>query len=278
MFNKLKEINNKPKPFEFYTTEKLWNDEHISKKMLQYHLDENNCLASRDSKFIDASVNWIADKFHIKPGTKIYELGCGPGLYSCRFADLGAKVTAIDFSQRSIEYAKNKAANNNQDINYITMNYLDYTPAEKFDLVTLIYDDFCTLSPAQRARLLKIIKNCIKEDGAFLLDAASLHYFESVSENSYYGRDIMDGFWSEQEYYGFYNLFKYQNEKIILEKYSIFEKDKTWQIYNWLQCYQTSTLEEEFEKAGFRHFEFFADVCGTPANSGSDELALIAAL
>ena len=40
MFNKLKEINSRPEPFEFYTADALWTDEHTSEQMLKFHLDE----------------------------------------------------------------------------------------------------------------------------------------------------------------------------------------------------------------------------------------------
>jgi len=39
MFEKLKKINTKPKPFEFYTASALWTDEHTSKQMLSLHLN-----------------------------------------------------------------------------------------------------------------------------------------------------------------------------------------------------------------------------------------------
>jgi ubiquinone/menaquinone biosynthesis C-methylase UbiE len=46
-------------------------------------------------------------------GTKILELGCGPGLYACRFAKDFPQVTAtgIDLSKRLIRRAQTRAAN-----------------------------------------------------------------------------------------------------------------------------------------------------------------------
>ena len=41
MFEKLNKINQRPKPFEVYTAEHLWNDRYISKKMLECHLNED---------------------------------------------------------------------------------------------------------------------------------------------------------------------------------------------------------------------------------------------
>ena len=57
MFNELKEINLRPKPFQFYTADALWTDEHTSQKMLEYHLDESVDLSSRNKEFIERSVN-----------------------------------------------------------------------------------------------------------------------------------------------------------------------------------------------------------------------------
>ena len=40
MFKELKEINSRPTPFQFYTAGELWANEHTSKQMLEYHLNE----------------------------------------------------------------------------------------------------------------------------------------------------------------------------------------------------------------------------------------------
>ena len=63
MFDKLKEINSRPRPFQFYTAEELWANEHTSKKMLEYHLNEKIDLSSRNKDFIERSVEWIVSFF-----------------------------------------------------------------------------------------------------------------------------------------------------------------------------------------------------------------------
>jgi len=52
MFDQLEEINSRPKPFEFYTAEKLWTDEYTSKKMLDYHLNDDSCGSPDVSGFL----------------------------------------------------------------------------------------------------------------------------------------------------------------------------------------------------------------------------------
>jgi 2-polyprenyl-3-methyl-5-hydroxy-6-metoxy-1,4-benzoquinol methylase len=109
MFKELKEINSRPQPFEFYTASDLWTNEHTSKQMLKYHLNESIDISSRNRNFIDRSVDWIAAHFQVDQNTEIADFGCGPGLYTTKLAERGAIVTGIDFSENSINYAKKTA-------------------------------------------------------------------------------------------------------------------------------------------------------------------------
>jgi len=138
MFKELKKINSKPEPFQFYTADELWTNEHTAKQMLEYHLNEEMDAASRSTSFIEKSVNWMIDRFKINNKSKIADFGCGPGLYSTRLAKQGANVTGIDFSKNSIEYAKKMAKENGLSINYINQNYLDFETEDRFDLIIMI--------------------------------------------------------------------------------------------------------------------------------------------
>ena len=126
MFEQLERINAAPKPFEFYTAADLWTDEHTSEQMLKFHLDEGIDAASRNSSFIDRSVDWIVSHFDIGAGKKVADFGCGPGLYTTRLARRHAVVTGIDFSKRSIQYAQETADRERLPIHYVTRNYLDF--------------------------------------------------------------------------------------------------------------------------------------------------------
>ena len=110
MFEELEKINARPKPFQYYTASDLWTDEHTSKQMLAFHLNGDIDISSRKTQFINRSVEWIVSEFDISSESKVADFGCGPGLYASRLAKYGAQVTGIDFSARSIEYAKQAAA------------------------------------------------------------------------------------------------------------------------------------------------------------------------
>lgn len=275
MYEQLKEINKKPKPFEFYTAESLWTDEYRAEQMLFYHLNKELDVASRNANFIEKSTNWIINKFNITEKSKVCDFGCAVGLYTTAFAKTDAKVTGIDFSKNSLEYAKEVAWNNNLDIKYIHQNYLDYSSEEKYDLITMIMYDFCVLSPKQRKILLNKFHDLLSDNGSILLDVQSLNAFEQKVESSTYEHNQLNKFWSKNDYFAFINSFKYENEKVSLDKYTIIEKDKSYVVYNWFQYYSMETLKVEFKKAGLVVQAVYKNVAGEKYNDGEDEFAVV---
>jgi len=276
MFEQLEKINRRPAPYEFYTTRMLWDDVYVSQRMLELHLDENIELASRTKAFIERSIEWIVSRFNIGTTSRICDFGCGPGLYTNRFAERGAQVTGIDFSKRSIEYAQNAAKMRNLAITYHLENYLDFETSEKFDLITMIFLDFCALSPTQRTHLLRNFHAFLDGSGELLLDVCSLHQFETTAEFRGYGYSPAHGFWSPAPYYEFQNIHKYDKEKVILYKHTIIDHDRTHEIFNWMQHYSPDTLAAELRENGFTITETYADVAGTPFNADATEFAIVA--
>ncbi|MCD4754675.1 MAG: class I SAM-dependent methyltransferase, partial [Deltaproteobacteria bacterium] len=207
MFEELERINERPEPFQFYTASDLWTDEYTSKQMLSFHLNEALDVSSRNAEFINRSVQWIASKFNIDKDSKIADFGCGPGLYATRLAKLGASVTGIDFSERSIEYATEIAAREELNISYVNQNYLEFETKDRFDLVLMIMCDFCALSPTQRKGILSKFYKILRPSGSVLLDVYSLAAFDQREEAAAYEINQLNSFWSPNKYYGFLNTF-----------------------------------------------------------------------
>jgi len=276
MFNELKEINSRPKPFQFYTAYELWANEHTSKKMLEYHLNESIDVSSRKKSFIERSVKWIVSHFNVNNKTEIADFGCGPGLYTTGLAEKGAIVSGIDFSKNSIEYAKQTAISKGLNITYFITNYLDFNTKSRFDLITMIMCDFCAISPEQRKRMLSKFYNYLKPDGSVLLDVYSLNAFKIKEESASYELNHLNNFWSSEDYYCFVNIFKYDKEKVTLDKYTIIEESQKRIVFNWYQYFSPETLRKEFEENGFSIKEVYSDVAGTPYNPESTEFAVVA--
>ncbi len=276
MFDELTRINTRPKPFEHYTASELWQDEHTSAQMLKYHLNEDVDLSSRNHAFIERSVAWIVSHFGVGSGTRIADFGCGPGLYTTRLARQGAQATGIDFSPRSILYAKDMAAKEGLDIEYVDGDYLDFETSGRFDLITMIMCDFCVLSPVQRHTMLDKFRGLLNPGGSVLLDVSSLAAFAQREESAIYQANLLNGFWSPEEYFGFLNTFKYPEEKVVLDKYTIVEKNRTRTVYNWFQHFDPDALEHEFVACGLAVVGIYADVAGTPYDPEGAEFAVVA--
>jgi 2-polyprenyl-3-methyl-5-hydroxy-6-metoxy-1,4-benzoquinol methylase len=276
MFKEIEEINSRPAPFQFYTADELWADEHTSKQMLEYHLNESIDVSSRNKNFIERSVEWIVSQFGVDEITEIADFGCGPGLYAKRLAERGATVTGIDFSENSLKYAKQIAEQKDLKINYVHTNYLNFETTRGFDLITMIMCDFCALSPEQRKIMLSKFYSLLNPGGSVLLDVYSLNSFNQKEESASYELNQLNKFWSPDDYYCFVNTFKYEQEKVTLDKYTIIEEFQKRVVYNWLQYFSAETLSKEFEENGFKVEELFSDVAGTPYYNESTEFAIIA--
>lgn len=276
MFEDLEKINTRPNPFEFYTASDLWTDEHTSEQMLRFHLNEDIDVSSRNADFINRSVEWIASRFNIGAGTKIADFGCGPGLYAKRLAQRQAEVTGIDFSKRSIQYAKEVAAKEGLSIHYVNQNYLEFESDNRFHLILMIMCDFSALSPSQRKYMLTKFNTFLKPGGSVLLDVYSMKAFEEREETALYEANLLNGFWSPDKYYGFLNTFKYEREKVVLDKYTILEATGTRTVYNWLQYFSPEALKREFMECGFSLEEQYSDVAGSPFTAETSEFAVVA--
>ena len=277
MFDALNRINKKPEPFECYTRLELWNDEHISKGMLEAHLDPFTDWASRNRTFMDKSINWIISHFNIGKSSVIIDFGCGPGLYTIGFAEAGASVTGLDFSERSIDYARQRARDEGLGIDYILQDYLEFSSEKKFDLITMIWCDYSALSPNQRSILLGLFHDLLTDNGSILIDVDSIHRFKTTAlKKTEYEYFPVNGFFSSGPHHVFSCKHKYESKNLLLDKQTIIAEDRELELYHWAQCFSLETLSNEFRESGLHIVESYSDVAGSPFREDSDVIAIVA--
>jgi SAM-dependent methyltransferase len=275
MFSELESINRRPSPFESMTIADLWTDPHVSGQMLRYHLDGSVSISSHKTDFIDAGVFWLAETFHLDGRSRVLDLGCGPGLWSCRLARTGAQVTGVDFSARSIAYAREAAAREGLAANFVQADYLSGQPDGRFDLVLLIMRDLGALAPDQRAVLLGRIASALEPRGAFVFDLDSMAALATRSESVSYSSSPAGGFWSAEPYFEFRNSFVYPEQAVSLDRHVIVEAARTRTIYNWVQYFSPESLEADLEQAGLSIDHLLGDVSGRAFDPDSPEFAVV---
>ena len=182
MFEKVVSLLQKPELYK-ESTSKFWNDEHISQGMLEAHLNPEWDSATRNHSFVDKSVDWIASILPPEKYPKLIDLGCGPGLYAERFYKKSYQVTGLDFSERSINYARQIAKEKNINIQYIMQSYLDISYNNEYDIATLIYCDFGVLSDDNRKLLLRKIYSALTENGVLIFDVFTPAFHVGRSES-----------------------------------------------------------------------------------------------
>ena len=272
MYDFIHDISLRPTPFSRYTAKELWTKPHLSRQMLDFHLNQETDLASRRFELIDLAVGWIDAQLDLS-GKRVCDLGCGPGLYTQRFSAQGAEVTGIDFSGHALEYAKSQSGG---DVQYLHADYLNDTLPSGFDVITLIYTDLCVLSPEQRSLLLNRMRSMLNPDGHVVLDVAGLGLFKGRQELTLIEDRLMGGFWAEGDYVGIQKSVIYQDQYLALDRYIIVEPETTWQIYNWFQHFSPQTIEEELRESGFAVVEMAGDLTGKSLTEDSDLIGIIA--
>jgi len=275
MYDLLKDVSRRPEPFCRYTAMTLWTRPHLAQQMLKFHLNQETDLASHRLEKIDQIVTWIDSQLHL-PGKHLCDLGCGPGLYTQRFSATGAIVTGVDFSTNSVEYAKRKALEEGQSIRYLKADYLSDDLPAGFDIVTLIFTDFCVLSPAQRTTMLGRIREMLNPGGYLVMDVAGMGSFVDKGEHTLIEENLMTGFWSERDYVGIHRAIVYPEEHLSLDRFIIVEPNETWQIFNWFQYFTPESLQAELTAAGFVVDQMVAGLTGETLKADSDLIGVIA--
>ena len=151
-----------------------WDDPDFSRKMLKEHLSQDHDLASRKKEMIKKQVQWIHENHGNASTGRLLDLGCGPGLYIERFAQLGYECTGIDFSPASIEFAGEligkKARLIKGDIRTVDID-------DGYDLAVMLYGEINVFSPDDCRGILNKACNALSIGGKILLE---VHTFDAI--------------------------------------------------------------------------------------------------
>ena len=117
-------------------------------------------------EFIEEERQQFIDR--LPPGSKILDCGCGPGIDTERFSRLGYKVTAIDVSDRFVEFTKKRVPS--AEVQKMDMRHLEFAEGS-FDGV---WSSFSLLHIRERdtERTLSAFKSVLRGRGLFF---AGLH-------------------------------------------------------------------------------------------------------
>lgn len=267
--NNIKPMTEKPKLWERSDAAFL-DDEHISQNMLKAHLDPNSDGASRKHDFIDKSLKWL---YQVIPnGSKILDLGCGPGLYTKVLSEHGYDVIGVDLSRRSISYAKEQ----DNKTTYICSNYLDLKYENEFDFITLIYCDYGALTKPERIQLLKIIYKALKPNGKLIFDVFSLKYLEKIDTEAVMKEYSNGGFWAKEPYSIIEQDYLYPSENAVVRRSQIITSQGVKEFLLWDTTYSIESITDELGQVDFSVESYYGDVTCVEYTDDSETICIIA--
>ena len=233
-------------------------------------------LTLPDDRLAEAAARLAGQRRSWRGFTCLHTSGVLPSSVLRPLARRGARVTGIDFSARSIGYARDAARKAGLSMAFEQANYLDAELPPEQDLVCLIYGDLCALSPEQRRCLYGKVRKSLKPGGRFVFDVSSVAQFRQRQEEVSYGRRLMDGFWAPGDYFGFLSVFLYGDRNIALDRYLIVEPHRSREIFNWLQYFDPGSIAAELAENGFSIEQVVDVLTGGPLGPSPDEFAVIA--
>ncbi|GAB3430489.1 class I SAM-dependent methyltransferase [Flindersiella endophytica] len=269
LLSRLGELPERPEPYAS-GTHSLWTDPRVAPGMLRAHLDPHTDAASRRPETVDASVHWIGT--HLRPGSRILDLGCGPGLYTSRLAAAGHQVTGVDLSENSLQHARRQSP----DVRYLLGDYRTLQLEKTFDAALLVYLDLGTFSPADTVTILARIRDWLAPGGLLFADVATPAR-RSGSEQRRDWSHSPAGFWADEPHLWLTRTLAYPDGPVYLDEHVVVTAEELRLYRVWERCYTVDAFTGRLADAGLGVRGVYGDLTGTPFHAScSPVLAVVA--
>jgi len=258
-------IQRNPRPAAWEEGDNIpWNEPGFSRRMLAEHLSQEHDAASRRSALIERQVAWVHSQLLAGQPSQILDLGCGPGLYTSRFARLGHTCTGIDYSPASIAYASQFTRQEALTCRYIQEDIRSANYGEGYDLIMLIFGEFNIFNRAHARSILTSIHQALAPGGRILLEPHTEAAVRQIGNLSPEWSCARQGLFADSPYVCLRENFWEDQSRTATCRYFIIDAE-TGQVSRLAQSFQAYSDEEYREnltQAGFREIIFYAGLEG----------------
>jgi SAM-dependent methyltransferase len=252
-----------------------WDEPAFSERVLKEHLAQENDAASRPAARIKKHVAWIHRQLLGGKPARILDLGCGPGLYTSRFAKLGHTCSGIDFAPAPIEYAIQHAPSG------CSYQFADIRSAEyggDYDLIIFIFGAFNLFRPADARLILQKSLTALKPGGLLLVEASSLDAVDQIGNQPAMWYSADQALFSDKPHLCLMETFWDDENSVATERFFIIDA-ATGQVTRHAastQAYQEEQIESILIETGFEKITFFPSLTGLPEEDANDYLVVSA--
>jgi len=174
-----------------------WHDPDFSRRMLREHLDQSHDLASRRGDLIDRQVDWIHARLCAGRPCRVLDLGCGPGLYLQRLADLGHQGCGIDFSPASVAHARQHVP---QAFRIVQGDLRAADFGQEYDLAMMLYGELNVFSPRECAAILDKIFEALRPGGRLVVEPQTFEVVKGIGQAQPFWSRHDSGLFSDRPY------------------------------------------------------------------------------
>lgn len=273
--------NRPPHPTPFAFGGNLpYDDPDFSRRMLALHLAEDDGAASRVSAERILQLPWFIDKLNLKAGDHLLDLTCGPGLYAVPLAQMGIRVTGIDFAPAAVEHAQQLAEQSGvsdlctfiqADVKQIN-NYV----VGQFDAAVLLYGQLAVMMRDEAAALLQNIQNLLQDEGRVCLEMLDQKRVDKQNSSWWFSDD--KGLWGDSPFLHLGERQWRPDTNTSLERYHIIHLE-SGEMDEIILCDQTYSVDEMCEmmrRVGFGRVDLYPAWDGLPLYDAAEWVVYVA--
>ena len=177
-----------------------WDQPAFSERMLREHLHQGHGAASRQRPEILAQIDWLWSKLALRPGARLLDITCGPGLYAVELARRGVDVTGIDFSPASVAYARELAeaqgvAGRCRFIQADVRAELPRQAGAEYDAALFLYGQLAVFTRAEAAALLVGAAQTLRPGGRLALELLDFERIDKTHSTWWFSDE--QGLWGD---------------------------------------------------------------------------------
>lgn len=205
----------------------------------------------------------------IQPGARILDLCCGPGRHSLEFARRGYRVTGVDRTAGYLEAAREKAAREGLDIEFIQEDMRTFRRPGFFDAAINLYTSFGYFDdPAQDRKVSGNILAGLKPGGRLVMEMM--------------GKEVLARVFRERDWYEKDGVFLLEERRIdsgwdwIRNRWILIGERERTEYRLEHRLYSGSELSALLSQAGFRSVKLFGHLSGIPYDQSAERLVAVA--
>jgi SAM-dependent methyltransferase len=186
-------------------------------------------------------------------------------------------VTGIDFAEKSIRHARQSARNDGLTINYRHESFLTADLGGPYDLITMIYGEFCTLTEMDRHELLLRVKQALRPGGLFAFDVFTQRYVERLRGCGDFYVSTGNGFWQRKPHIVIEQVFHYPAASASVSRYTLVNRNGSYrQFLVWWRSFSGSEIARLLTDYGFTVEAAYGSLWGDETKESDEWIGIYA--